>query len=44
MLATMHGKVPKGDRWLYEIKFDGWRVHAHLMRGGAKLYTRGGHD
>ncbi len=27
-----------------ELKFDGWRVQAHLLQGGATIYTRGGHD
>ena len=37
MLATPQTKVPKGDGWLFELKFDGWRVQGHLLRGGAKI-------
>src|SRR6185503_21093374 len=29
-LATSIEKVPSGDRWLHEIKFDGYRVQVHL--------------
>ena len=42
-LATLKAKPPKGD-YLHEIKFDGYRAQAHLLRGKAKIYTRGGHD
>jgi bifunctional non-homologous end joining protein LigD len=42
-LATLKSKPPKGD-YIHEIKFDGYRAQAHLLRGKAKIYTRGGHD
>jgi bifunctional non-homologous end joining protein LigD len=29
-LATSIEKVPSGDRWIHEIKFDGYRVQVHL--------------
>jgi bifunctional non-homologous end joining protein LigD len=29
-LATSINKVPSGERWIHEIKFDGYRVQAHL--------------
>ena len=32
-LATSIDKVPSGERWLHEIKFDGYRVQVHLQRG-----------
>jgi bifunctional non-homologous end joining protein LigD len=28
-LATSIEKVPSGERWIHEIKFDGYRVQAH---------------
>jgi bifunctional non-homologous end joining protein LigD len=37
-LASSIDKVPSGDRWLHEIKFDGYRVQVHL----SKVYTRRG--
>src|ERR1700739_82098 len=33
-----------GPDWLREIKFDGYRMHARLDRGAAKLLTRTGLD
>jgi bifunctional non-homologous end joining protein LigD len=29
-LATWIEKVPSGERWIHEIKFDGYRVQLHL--------------
>jgi bifunctional non-homologous end joining protein LigD len=33
-----------GERWLSEIKHDGYRVQAHLEAGPPKLFTRRGYD
>src|SRR4051812_22313619 len=41
-LATLRGKTPRGDRYIHEIKFDGYRLQAHLRGGLAALYTRSG--
>jgi bifunctional non-homologous end joining protein LigD len=43
-LATLKANAPKGDQWLHEIKFDGYRVQVHLNRGRKKVYTRNGLD
>jgi bifunctional non-homologous end joining protein LigD len=43
-LATLRTKVPEGGHWLHEMKFDGYRVQAHLKKGLTTLYTRRGHD
>jgi bifunctional non-homologous end joining protein LigD len=43
-LATSIGKVPTGDRWLHEIKFDGYRVQLHVANEGVRVYTRRGFD
>jgi bifunctional non-homologous end joining protein LigD len=43
-LATLKSKAPKGNQWLREIKFDGYRVQIHLSRGKRKVYTRNGLD
>lgn len=43
-LATLKAKAPVGDKWLHEIKFDGYRVQAHVAMGRATLFTRNGHD
>jgi bifunctional non-homologous end joining protein LigD len=43
-LATSIEKVPSGERWIHEIKFDGYRVQVHLADEAAKIFTRRGHD
>jgi bifunctional non-homologous end joining protein LigD len=43
-LATSIGKAPSGDRWVHEIKFDGYRVQVHLANTEVKVLTRNGHD
>nr|WP_043855178.1 non-homologous end-joining DNA ligase [Bradyrhizobium elkanii] len=41
-LATLRSKAPSGDKWIHEIKYDGYRVQLHLDRGKAKAFTRNG--
>jgi bifunctional non-homologous end joining protein LigD len=43
-LATLKSRAPKGDQWLHEIKYDGYRVQVHLNRGRKKVFTRNGLD
>jgi bifunctional non-homologous end joining protein LigD len=43
-LALLKQKPPSGAQWLYEIKFDGYRLAIHLDHGRARVVTRGGHD
>jgi bifunctional non-homologous end joining protein LigD len=43
-LTQLVDTAPDGDQWLHEIKFDGYRMHAHLDRGAVKLLTRTGLD
>jgi bifunctional non-homologous end joining protein LigD len=43
-LATLKSRAPKGDQWLHEIKYDGYRIQAHLNNGKRKVYTRNGLD
>jgi bifunctional non-homologous end joining protein LigD len=40
MLATLVQKPFDDADWLYELKFDGYRVQAHSMSGAARLYSR----
>jgi bifunctional non-homologous end joining protein LigD len=43
-LATKIDKPPSGDRWLHEIKFDGYRVQLHVANDEIKIFTRHGND
>ncbi len=43
-LATLKDKAPAGDKWIHEIKYDGYRVQAHRDADRVALYTRRGHD
>lgn len=44
MLATLVTAAPTGERWLHEIKFDGYRLQARIEPGRVKLLTRSGLD
>jgi bifunctional non-homologous end joining protein LigD len=43
-LATLKPKAPSGDRWVHEIKFDGYRLQARIEKGKVRLLTRSGLD
>lgn len=43
-LATLVGKPPVANQWIYEIKFDGYRGQLAVAAGNAIFYTRGGLD
>jgi bifunctional non-homologous end joining protein LigD len=43
-LATTTEKVPSGERWVHEIKFDGYRVQVHLRDAAVRVFTRRGND
>ncbi|MCL2107270.1 MAG: DNA ligase D [Oscillospiraceae bacterium] len=43
-LAKPVSEVPRGEDWLYEIKYDGYRILAHIEDGRARLLSRGGGD
>jgi bifunctional non-homologous end joining protein LigD len=44
MLATLAPTAPTGERWLHEIKFDGYRLQARIEAGRVRLLTRSGLD
>ncbi len=44
MLATLEERVPKGDGWLFEIKWDGYRIIARIAGGDAELRSRRDQD
>ena len=43
-LATLVDTVPTSGDWLYEIKYDGYRMLARIEHGKAQLFTRDGND
>jgi len=43
-LATLAAGIPSTGEWLFEIKFDGYRLMARFGDGKVALVTRGGHD
>ncbi|UIK18016.1 non-homologous end-joining DNA ligase [Rhizobium leguminosarum] len=43
-LALLKARPPKGDDWVYEIKWDGYRLAVHIEPTGIRILTRGGHD
>ena len=44
MAATLTDKGFKDDDWLFEIKWDGYRIEAVVKDGSARIYTRNGND
>src|SRR6202158_4408828 len=42
--GNLNDKVPSGERWIHEIKFDGYRVQVHLRDAAVKVFTRSGND
>src|SRR5215471_20980548 len=43
-LATLEERVPTGEDWIVEPKFDGYRIISRLDRGKVELMSRNGHD
>ncbi|HEY2074667.1 MAG TPA: DNA polymerase ligase N-terminal domain-containing protein, partial [Gaiellaceae bacterium] len=44
MLATLTDALPRGDEWLFEVKWDGYRALGYVRGGEAKLVSRNGND
>ncbi|MGZ3772877.1 MAG: DNA ligase D [Bdellovibrio sp.] len=38
----MADEPPSGDQWLYEVKFDGYRIQTHIEKEKVELYSRSG--
>ncbi|WP_424629624.1 non-homologous end-joining DNA ligase [Bradyrhizobium sp. SYSU BS000235] len=43
-LAEQLSRPPKGEGWIHEVKFDGYRVQIHIANDAVKVFTRRGHD
>ncbi len=43
-LAKLKPKPPAGERWIHEIKFDGYRLQVKIKDGRVTMLTRGGLD
>jgi len=44
MLATLVKSAPRGDRWAWELKWDGIRALGYVDGGRLRLVTRNGND
>lgn len=45
VLATLvDGPPANAEDWIFEIKFDGYRMLTRIDKSGVKLFTRNGHD
>lgn len=43
-LAKLVDKVPEGDDWIYELKYDGYRIIAYINDNKVQLMSRNGQD
>ena len=43
-LATLVDAPPKGENWIHEMKYDGYRILCYVAAGGVAIYTRNGND
>ncbi|MCW2964763.1 MAG: ligD [Actinomycetia bacterium] len=44
MLATLDTRIPQGEDWTHEVKFDGFRAIAYIRGGECKLLSRNDND
>jgi bifunctional non-homologous end joining protein LigD len=44
MLASLDTRVPAGDGWTFEVKFDGYRALAYIRGGECRLVSRNDND
>ena len=43
-LATLVNEPPSGEKWLHELKFDGYRMICHIDRGKVQIWSRNEKD
>jgi ATP dependent DNA ligase domain len=41
---TLRSAPPRGEQWIHEVKFDGWRIQRHKHGSSAAAFTKNGHD
>src|SRR5690606_518338 len=41
---TAADRPPPGDRWIHEVKYDGYRTQLVIQYGRVRAYTKSGHD
>ena len=44
VLAEQVDRVPRGERWIHEVKFDGYRSQLHIANNDIRIFTRTGLD
>jgi bifunctional non-homologous end joining protein LigD len=44
MLASLDTRVPSGEAWTFEVKFDGYRAIAYIRGGECRLVSRNDND
>jgi len=44
MLASVETRLPCGEAWTFEVKFDGYRAIAYVRGGECRLVSRNGND
>ncbi len=44
MLATLSDATPEGERWVHEVKYDGYRAVTFLDKGVVRMTSRNGLD
>jgi bifunctional non-homologous end joining protein LigD len=44
MMSTLASEVPKGEGWLFEVKWDGYRALAYVRGGETRLVSRNRND
>jgi bifunctional non-homologous end joining protein LigD len=42
MLATLEREIPRGEGWVFEVKWDGYRALAYVHGGDCELFSRNG--
>jgi bifunctional non-homologous end joining protein LigD len=41
---ALRSAPPRGEHWVHEVKFDGWRIQLHKDGSTAAAFTKNGYD